>query len=77
MTDDPIRTASLFPVQFRLLEPRDGNPAGTIVYPCTQPDYELTGEDRRATGERHWFVTLDPTGDYPGFTVPLADLALV
>jgi hypothetical protein len=48
--------------------------AGTIVYDCKSHDYGLADDDTRFTGIKHKSVTLDPTGDYPFFTVPVRDL---
>jgi hypothetical protein len=49
-------------------------PAGTIVYRCTRYDYGGASDDTRLTGIEHVSMTLDPTGDYPFFTVPAPDL---
>lgn len=48
--------------------------AGTIVYESRGYDYGLASDDSRYTGIEHKSVTLDPTGDYPFFTVPVRDL---
>lgn len=44
------------------------------VYQCKGHDYGLASDDSRATGIEHVSVTLDPTGDYPFFTIPKTDL---
>jgi len=43
---------------------------GDIVYDLKSWDYGLAGDDSRITGVPHVSVTLDPTGDYPSFTIP-------
>lgn len=48
---------------------RFGHAAGTRVYRATKYDYGLANDDSRFTGIPHISVTLDPTGDYPTFTV--------
>lgn len=47
---------------------------GGIVYQCTKHDYGCASDDTRATGFMHISVTLDPTGDYPFFTIPVRNL---
>lgn len=47
---------------------------GDIVYDLLRHDYGLANDDSRATGILHKSVTLDPTGDYPSFTVPAHNL---
>ena len=44
---------------------------GSIVFTCVQPDYGMAASDSFAMGEPHIAVTLDPTGDYPFWTVPV------
>lgn len=60
---------------FALLREHWGHPAGTLVYRCKDYDYGLASDDTRATGKPHTSMTLDPSGDYPSFTVPDEDLA--
>lgn len=48
--------------------------AGVFVYACNKHDYSLASDDTRATGKPHRSVTLDPSGDYPFFTVPISDI---
>lgn len=48
--------------------------AGTIVYSCIKHDYGLANDDSSMTGKEHKSVTLDRNGDYPYFTVPVADI---
>jgi hypothetical protein len=43
---------------------------GVTVYESAKYDYGLASDDSRFTGIHHVSVTLDPTGDYPFFTVP-------
>lgn len=47
---------------------------GTTVYTCKGYDYGCANEDTRRFNMEHVSVTLDPTGDYPFFTIPVADL---
>ena len=47
---------------------------GDIVYGLNKYDYGLASDDTRATGFKHISVTLDPTGDYPSFTIPVHNL---
>jgi hypothetical protein len=49
---------------------------GARVYTCKGWDYGFANEDTRRLGVEHVSVTLDPTGDYPFFTIPREDLAL-
>lgn len=44
---------------------------GSIVFACVQPDYGIAVSDSFVIGEPHVAVTLDPTGDYPFWTVPM------
>lgn len=55
----------------------EGYPAGTIVYDCVKYDYGLSRDDTYFTKIEHVSVTLDPTGDYPSFTVPKTDLEVM
>lgn len=52
---------------------RFGNPAGTVIYRAKGYDYGLANDDFRATGQPHSSMTLEPSGDYPFFTVPDSD----
>jgi hypothetical protein len=63
--------------RFRLKIARFEHPAGTLCYRCTKHDYGLDADDTRATGIEHWSMTLDPSGDYPFFTVPITALERV
>lgn len=47
---------------------------GDIVYYCVGHDYGCANDDTRATGIHHVSVTVDPTGDYPFFTIPREDI---
>ena len=47
---------------------------GTTVYRCNKPDYGCASDDTMMTGVPHISVTLDPSGDYPFFTVPEPDI---
>jgi hypothetical protein len=63
--------------QYRLLQDSKIEPAakeGHIVFKLAKPDYGLASEDTRLTGIPHVSVTLDPSGDYPSFTVPKSAL---
>ena len=62
-----INTGSKTPV-------RTPEVAGTIVYSLSGHDYGLAADDTRFSGIPHTSVTLDPTGDYPSFTIQTADL---
>lgn len=67
---------------YRLSERREINgtlhaEAGATVYLCQKYDYGCSSDDTRGLGIEHTSVTLDPTGDYPFFTVPVAHLAPV
>lgn len=44
---------------------------GSIVFTCVKPDYGIAAGDSRMLGEPCLAVTLDPTGDYPFWTVPV------
>lgn len=57
------------------LEPNCWIQQGSIVFACIQPDYGMATSDSFAMGEPHIAVTLDPTGDYPFWTVPMRVLA--
>lgn len=59
---------------FRLLADRFEHKAGAICYDAKSYDYGLASDDTRATGQPHVSVTLEPSGDYPTFTVAVADL---
>ena len=50
---------------------------GATVYSLRQYDYGAANDDMRLLKKSHVSVTLDPTGDYPFFTVAEADLAPV
>ena len=47
---------------------------GTIVYRCIQSDYGTADDDSIMFGHPHISVTLDPTGDYPFFTIAERDV---
>lgn len=51
--------------------------AGDSVYRCIRHDYGCSDDDTVMTGVKHVSVTKDPTGEYPFFTIPLADLGFV
>lgn len=59
---------------YKLLINRAKHKIGTVVYRCEKYDFGLSEDDTRAFGVTHWSMTLDPTGDYPCFTVPLNKL---
>ena len=59
---------------YRLKSDRFGHKAGTVVYDSVKYDYGLANDDSRLTGIPHVSVTLDPSGDYPVFTVAEHDL---
>ena len=59
-------------LKYKLLNDRFSHPAGTEVYLFTGYDYGLATDDSRAFNVPHVSVTL--TGEYPCFTVPVADL---
>lgn len=44
-------------------------PIGSTVYLQRGHDYGLARDDSRANGHEHVSVTLNPDGDYPGFTI--------
>jgi hypothetical protein len=60
---------------FRLLKPRFEHPAGSIIYRAKGYDYGLSSDDARMTGKPHTSMTLEPSGNYPSFTVPDEDFA--
>jgi hypothetical protein len=65
------------PRSYKLLADSEIEPsakAGTVVYDCRGYDYGTANDDNLLTGIAHRSVTLDPTGDYPFFTVPERDL---
>lgn len=49
----------------------------TIVYECIKPDYGLASDESMLMGEDCISLTLDPTGDYPFFVVPMRIVELV
>lgn len=57
-----------------LLKEHHGHPAGTIIYHATGYDYGMASDDTRMTGVEHTSMTLEPSGDYPTFTVPYRDI---
>jgi hypothetical protein len=62
---------------YRLLKDSQIKPtvkAGQVVFDCIKHDYGCAADDTRFTGVAHQSVTLDPSGDYPFFTVPTCDL---
>lgn len=68
------------PRKFRIKEsPVIGGGAGSlsegdVVYELMFHDYGLANDDTNATGFMHMSVTLDETGDYPSFTIPVHNL---
>lgn len=64
-------------MMYELKEDRFEYKAGTICYFCRGHDYGCVSDDERATGVQHVAMTLDPTGDYPFFTVPRAHIRRV
>lgn len=58
---------------FRLLKDRFEHKAGTTIYRASGHDYGCANDDARATGFPHTSMTIEPSGDYPFFTVPNAD----
>ena len=62
---------------FQLLKDRFGHAAGTIIYEAKGYDYGLASDDARAFGVPHTSMTIEPSGDYPFFTVPDSDFAPV
>jgi hypothetical protein len=44
---------------------------GSIVFACLQPDYGVAMGDSLVMREPYLAVTLDPTGNYPFWTVPM------
>jgi hypothetical protein len=55
---------------FKLLKEHDGHAPGTIIYRAKGYDYGLAADDTRMTGKPHSSMTMEPSGDYPSFTVP-------
>lgn len=47
---------------------------GQTIYDCRGYDYGTASDDTRFTGIKHVSMSLDPTGDYPFFTIPEADI---
>lgn len=65
------------PKRYRMLKDATTDPnavAGTIVYGCAKHDFGLADDDTLMTGKAHISVTLKSDGDYPFFTVPVADI---
>lgn len=60
---------------FKLLRARFEVPEGATIYKATGYDYGLASDDARFTGVPHTSMTLNPSGDYPSFTVPNTDFA--
>lgn len=59
---------------YRLKRDRFEHKAGTTVYRTHYSDYGTASGDTRMTGVEHVSVTLNQNGEYPFFTVPVADL---
>lgn len=49
-------------------------PAGTTVYEFLHTDFGLSEQESQFYGFEFVSVTLDPNGNYPSFTVPVAHL---
>lgn len=47
---------------------------GDTVYRCAGHDYGCSSDDTAMTGIPHISVTLDSSGGYPFFTIPVEDL---
>ena len=62
------------PKQYTLRRQRFTHPAGTVCYAARYHDYGCANDDTRSTGQDHTSVTLNPSGGYPFFTVPVDDL---
>lgn len=60
---------------FVLLRKRFEYAAGTIIYRAKGHDYGCASDDAYFTGKPHTSMTVDPSGDYPFFTVPDEDFA--
>jgi len=58
---------------FVLLKDRFEYKAGQLIYRARGYDYGCASDDEYATGLPHTSMTLEPSGDYPFFTVPNAD----
>lgn len=50
---------------------------GQAVYDCKSHDYGMASDDSRLTGIEHTSVTHKEDGDYPFFTIPVADIERV
>lgn len=62
---------------FVLLKDRFEHAAGTTIYKAAGYDYGCARDDWQATGIPHTSMTLEPSGDYPFFTVPDTDFEVV
>jgi len=60
---------------FVLLRDRFEHKAGTIIYRAKSYDYGCASDDGALTGKPHTSMTLEPSGDYPFFTVPDEDFS--
>lgn len=58
---------------YRLLRDRFEHKAGATIYTAKGHDYGCARDDEYATGKPHTSMTLEPSGDYPFFTVPNED----
>jgi hypothetical protein len=66
--------------QYRLTQDSKIEPAakkGCLVFKLAKYDYGLARDETRLTGIPQISVTLDPSGDYPSFTVPERELQAV
>ncbi|BDU72329.1 hypothetical protein [Mesoterricola silvestris] len=55
---------------YKIKETYLDHPAGSTVYDLMDCDYGCSAEDSMDSGEDYAAVTLDPTGNYPFFTIP-------
>jgi len=65
---------------YRTKREESGIAAGTIVYDLMKCDFGCASDDTRNLGEgfiEYISVTLNPKGDYPGFTMRKKDLEVI
>lgn len=60
---------------FRTIGPSSGrHEIGTICYQLSKWDHGCAYTDSLESGIAHVSMTLDPSGDYPGFSIPFQNL---
>ena len=63
--------------KYRVTRDEDRASKDEVVYEFKGYGYGLASEDSRYTGKYHIFVTRDPDGGLPAFTIPKSSLEQV